>query len=378
MIGYLIVSAKSYSHFGYAWQQPSIFIATKVERLSQKDYTNQEEKRTFASDKQPHMKFTTPVELPEQPLQLTPRSHIMTIGSCFANHIGQRLTESLPQGRVIVNPRGTLYNPLSIALTLASYLNNGEEASLKSDGFFEDTRGDGWRHWDYSTAFTASTQAELQCQLQQNWRKTKEHVEKLDGLFITFSTNHAYCLNEGDYAHSFVANCHKQPRTLFTERSFTFNELYPQWEQLLNNLHTKRPGLKVVITVSPYRYAKYGMHENALSKAHLLLLAHHLCTHCHDTLYFPAYEIVNDELRDYRFYAPDLLHPSEQAIDYIWERFTAWCFTPELQACAKERMALIKARSHRPTNAESENYRSFLKKLEEKELAFEKKWNEGR
>lgn len=324
------------------------------------------------------MKFRTPVELPKQELQLTPYSHIMTIGSCFANHIGQRLYESLPAGHVCVNPNGTLYNPVSIRNVLVSYLPESIVPHYNKQGFFEDTKEKQWKHWDYSTAFFASSQEALMQMLEQNWQKANEVFERLDVLFITFSTTHAYCLNEGEYAHCYVANCHKQPSSVFTENTFTCGDLFPWWESFLNELYDQMPHVKVVFTVSPYRYAKYGMHENALSKANLLLLIEKICSHCHNAIYFPAYEIVNDELRDYRFYSSDMLHPSEQAIDYIWERFTDWAFTAELRECAKERMAILKARNHKPSNPESESYRTFIKDLEEKEKNFESKWTQSK
>lgn len=116
------------------------------------------------------------------------------------------------------------------------------------------------------------------------------------------------------------------------------------------------------------------MHGNALSKAQLLLLTDHLCREFERAYYFPAYEIVTDELRDYRFYAPDMLHPSEQAIDYVWERFTEWAFTPAMHDYARERTALLRAMAHRPINPDTEAHRKFLQKLDMRKQAFRQKW----
>ncbi len=320
------------------------------------------------------MKFTTSVELPKQKLQLTPHSHILTLGSCFADHMGNYLFESLPEGLVCTNPHGTLYNPISIRNTLVHLLSDSIEFSINPSGFFKDAESKQWRHWDYSTAFVASTRKKLELKLQENWQKSFEVIKHLDVLFITFSTNHAYRIEQGPYAKHYAANCHKQPATLFTDQNFTSEELLSCWESLLQELYTKRPELKVVFTVSPYRYAKYGLHENALGKAHLLLLTEQLCSRYPNAIYFPAYEIVIDELRDYRFYAPDMLHPSEQAVCYIWERFAQWAFTPELHECAKERQAIMKAYQHRPTNPKSKDHQMFLKRLKEKEEFFQQKW----
>ena len=240
-------------------------------------------------------------------------------------------------------------------------------------GLFETSDGQ-WRHWDYSTKFSAPTQQALEAELTQGWERANALFAQLDVLFITLSTDHVYWITDGPYKDYCAANCHKQPASMFKEEVLPWRDLESWWHYFLSHLLQVMPHLRVVFTISPYRYAKYGMHGNALSKAQLLLLTDHLCREFERAYYFPAYEIVTDELRDYRFYAPDMLHPSEQAIDYVWERFTEWAFTPAMHDYARERTALLRAMAHRPINPDTEAHRKFLQKLDMRKQAFRQKW----
>lgn len=319
------------------------------------------------------MIFRTPVELPPQQIQLTPQSHTFFIGSCFADHIGQLMTNCLPNKQVIVNPHGPLYNPISIRQVLASYLPSGIVKPFDEAEFFKTPEGE-WRHWDYSTKFTAPTQEALEQMLRKDWLDVQKHFVTTQTLFITFSTDHVYRLTQGECIGHYVANCHKQPSRMFAECTEPLEQLTTLWTDFMQLLHNELPQMQVVFTLSPYRYAKYGMHANALSKARLMLLIDSLCQQFSFTHYFPAYEIVTDELRDYRFYNTDMLHPSDQAVNYIWERFTEWAFTDSLTNYAHERIALLRAMQHRPLNAQSDAHKAFLNKLEQKKKDFLRKW----
>lgn len=319
------------------------------------------------------MIFRTPVELPPLQIQLTPQSHTFFIGSCFADHIGQLMTNCLPNKQVIVNPHGPLYNPISIRQVLASYLPSGIAKPFDEAVFFKTPEGE-WRHWDYSTKFTAPTQEALEQMLRKDWLDVQKHFVTTQTLFITFSTDHVYRLTQGECIGHYVANCHKQPSRMFAECTEPLEQLTTLWTDFIQLLHNELPQMQVVFTLSPYRYAKYGMHANALSKARLMLLIDSLCQQFSFTHYFPAYEIVTDELRDYRFYDTDMLHPSDQAVNYIWERFTEWAFTDSLTNYAHERIALLRAMQHRPLNAQSDAHKAFLNKLEQKKKDFLRKW----
>lgn len=319
------------------------------------------------------MIFRTPVEMPSQQLQLTPQSHTFFIGSCFADHIGQLMAECLPSKQVTANPHGPLYNPVSIRQVLATYLPSGIAQPFDESGFFETPEGE-WRHWDYSTKFTAPTQEALAQMLRNDWLDVQKRFATAQTLFITFSTDHVYRLTQGRCTGHCVANCHKQPSRMFAESAESLEQLTALWTDFMQLLHHELPQLQVVFTLSPYRYAKYGMHANALSKARLMLLIDTLCQQFDFAHYFPAYEIVTDELRDYRFYNTDMLHPSDQAVNYIWERFTEWAFTDSLTNYAHERIALLRAMQHRPLNAQSDAHKAFLNKLEQKKKDFLRKW----
>ena len=163
-----------------------------------------------------------------------------------------------------------------------------------------------------------------------------------------------------------MGNCHKQPAAEFKECALSVGEIVERWHTLLKRLHEANPKLQVIFTVSPYRYAKYGMVENQRAKATLLLAVEQLVEGNPNAHYFPAYEILLDELRDYRFYAEDMLHPSEQAVTYIWQRFTSWAFTPEVVKFSQEWERTERDLAHRPLNPDSEAHKAFLKKALER------------
>ncbi len=321
------------------------------------------------------MEFRTVVDLPERFVSLSPGSRVMLLGSCFADHIGSRLAACRPDGRLCLNPHGTLYNPHSIRQVVDEYLQTTDEkhASIRS-GSFRAAEGD-WRHWDYATKFTAQTQDGLCRSLENALQGNASLFNRLDVLLITLSTDHVYRLAEGECQGRIVANCHKQPSRLFREEQLPLNECEAAWTETLTRLFALRSNdVKVVFTLSPYRYRKYGMVENARSKARLLLLIDSLCQRFENVGYFPAYEIVTDELRDYRFYKEDMLHPSDQAVDYVWERFREWTFTPEMYEYAREWQPIARALAHRPVHPESDEFRRFVEDLERKREKFQQKW----
>lgn len=320
------------------------------------------------------MKFRTEVTLPPSPLRLTPRSRVACLGSCFADHIGRHMANSLPTGHVAVNPYGSLYNPASIAGALTDLLNPPADRAAERLCLLEGADGL-WRHWRYSHRLTAPTPDELLAEVGRRREAVRSLYPALDALVVTFSTDQVYRLTEGPLAGLAVANCHKQPARLFSRETLPAEGELTAWRKLLTKFHEACPHARVIFTLSPYRYAGDGLHESQLSKARLLLLIDALLSEPL-TDYFPAYEIVIDELRDYRFYEPDMLHPSAQAIDFVWERFRSWAFTPELTSYAAERSALLRDLAHRPVHPDSEAYRRFRENVEARRKAFEAKWNE--
>lgn len=271
-----------------------------------------------------NMEFRTKIDIERSASQIAPCARMLFVGSCFADSIGKRFDEE--RFPVTVNPFGTMYNPVSVWHTVEKVLANGDAE------------------------------------------------EKTEWVFITLGTNHIYILKE---TGEVVDNCQKRPQRLFEERVMTVDECAQWLQRSVDALTARDAETHIVFTVSPIRYRKYGYHESQLSKATLLLAVDKVLEQNKQkgTLsYFPAYEIVNDELRDYRFYAEDMIHPSGQAVEYIWERLVDTYFSDDAKHYLEEWRPLKEALGHRPFNAESEEYRLFMQKTREKIAALSKKY----
>ena len=298
------------------------------------------------------MKFRTTVETGMKGLEIRPGDGLTLLGSCFADHIGRRMVQSGLDAHA--NPFGVLYNPLSISVWCRAM---ATVEPLPEDIFFES--GGLWHSWLNDSSFSAVNREECRARLENVCREEAARFRSLKVLFLTLGTNRYYRLNENGRV---VANCHKQPGARFTEEQLDVEGAKEVLGEALGALWQVNPSLQIVFTVSPYRYAKYGFHGSRLGKAVLLLAVDGICrAHEGRCFYFPAYEIVLDELRDYRFYAADMLHPSEVAVGYIWERFSEVCFPVETRSFMAEWEAVAKALSHRPLHPESAAYRDFLR-----------------
>lgn len=255
----------------------------------------------------------------------------MLIGSCFADNIGERLTQS--GFKTLVNPFGTLYNPASIAASLLRSISEREYTEASPEFIAEPNPDlkDALEHpllfhsWMHHSRFSATSRKELACRANEAMMLTTEWLEKADMLIVTLGSSIIYRLRENGIL---VANCHKQPDALFVRERMNEYDITDQWMPLLQLLHSVNPKLRIVLTVSPIRHKRDGLHVNQLSKSVLLLAADDIVRQSDGidavtplTEYFPSYEIMMDELRDYRFYAEDMIHPSPLAVEYIWERF---------------------------------------------------------
>lgn len=301
------------------------------------------------------MKLSTPVTI-SAPLQLLGlRSRIAFIGSCFAENIGARVKQNgLP---VLVNPFGVLYNPLSILQALAQ---NPQFDSL----YFADDDGQ-WHCWLTDSSLSASSLEA--CKAAVLAARGRLFSWKPTTLVITLGTTHYY---ERD--RLVVGNCHKQPQAEFTESELTLEQTI----STLDSICQLFPQSQIVFTVSPYRYAKYGMHESQLAKATLLLAIEAVRkSRPIQVCYFPAYELVVDELRDYRFYAEDMLHPSQQAIEIIFERFTSAYMDAETQQFYADYEPIRKALQHRPVKPGSEAAMRFVEKTRQQVSDLMHKYN---
>lgn len=301
-------------------------------------------------------KLYTPVAMPEPRMSLTPSSKVMLIGSCFAQEVGERLGRMMPEGNVVVNPFGVQYNPLSIecVLRLLQRVGRADMNVFKGrDGL--------WHSWYHTSHFSAGDEQQCRDVINKRFVECKAHLADTDLLVITFGTTRCYRHKDSGII---VSNCHKELASDFEEVEPPLHQLVMQWRSLLSMLFEANPRLRVMFTVSPFRYRKYGFHESQIQKSKLLLLidtlqhdAAMLCPNLADdkdmmrpedrVLYFPSYEILLDELRDYRFYATDMLHPSDQAVDIITSHFTEWAFTPELKGVAEEQQKKMRRQMHR-------------------------------
>jgi hypothetical protein len=299
------------------------------------------------------MNFRTQVELPERETEIRHSERIMLFGSCFAENIGNLLKEN--KFRCDVNPFGVLYNPLSIANALNQIL-EGKEYE-EEDLFFS---GGLWHSWMHHSDFSAPSQEEALALMNFRLAKAKDNLAKADWLVMTWGTAYVYIHQE---MQKVVGNCHKQPDKTFRRLMLNAEAFVEECRGVLKKCREVNPNLKVLFTVSPIRHAKDGMHGNQLSKATLLLAIDEICRICPNCFYFPSYEIIMDELRDYRFYADDMIHLSSKSVEYIWECFSRCYFSKETQAVMKEWMEIKKAIDHKPFRPDSDAYRAFLSQI---------------
>ena len=276
------------------------------------------------------MEFRTPVNITLAPFAIEPRERMLFVGSCFADNIGRRFVDD--KFRATVNPYGVMYNPASIMHTVKRW--TGELVAAQSEASDSGS--------DVRQAINEAPQTAV----------------------FTLGTNHVYILNE---TGEIVDNCRKRPQRLFTERELSVNECADYLREAVTMLRQINSSVRIIITVSPIRYAKYGFHGSQLSKATLLLAADKLTKEMDNVVYFPAYEIVNDELRDYRFYREDMLHPTDQTVEYIWQRFGETFFSKQTVKFLEEWRPIKAALAHRPFNPEAEEYKKFLEKAKEGE-----------
>ncbi|NDW10541.1 GSCFA domain-containing protein [Dysgonomonas sp. 520] len=297
------------------------------------------------------MDFRTEIELQKVPFGINHQSKLLLTGSCFVENIGRKLSSD--KFDVMINPFGILYNPLSIAQSLHTALSGkifDESDIFQHNGLFHSFQ----HHGDFSDIDPQKSLAKINNSLLL----LRDNISSVDVCFITFGTSFVYFHNA---TNGVVANCHKLPAKEFTRRRVDLNEIVTVWNGLIESLRKVNPKIRLVFTVSPIRHWSDGAHDNQLSKAILLLAIDQLMKENDDVYYFPSYELVLDDLRDYRFYAEDMLHPNDLAISYIWEKFGEMFFENDTKQIVKEWNKLKKAIEHKPLNPESDEYQQFLK-----------------
>lgn len=298
------------------------------------------------------MSFFTEIKIPEFPWKIDYSKSMMLFGSCFSENIGQKLIDL--KFEVDLNPFGILYNPVSIANSLKILLE--KRVFTKRDLFQEQGI---WNSFHHHSRFSDTDWETMLENINKRISTSGNLLLKADFLIITFGTAWVYELKQSG---KIVSNCHKVPASDFKHYRLGVYEITEAYHELLEELWKFNPNLKVVFTVSPIRHFKDGAVENQVSKATLLLAIDRLLNGFGDTKcrYFPSYELMMDELRDYRFYAEDMLHLSTVAIDYIFERFSKIIISNECSLLAKEVMKIRRAVLHRPVHSISEEYGKFL------------------
>lgn len=305
------------------------------------------------------MKLITNVEIPSLERRIGLHNKLAFIGSCFAEYIGARMRQS--GIAALVNPFGVQYNPLSILQVLT------QDPTCKSL-YFED-EDQRWHCWLLDSHFSATSREA--CKSAFLSARGRLFSWNPDTLVLTLGTNHYY---ERADTKLIVGNCHKRPQTEFVEKQMSLTQCIATLETICQLFQRSR----IIFTLSPYRYAKYGFHENQLAKATLLMAIDAVQQkYPEQVFYFPAYEIQLDELRDYRFYGPDMLHPSEQAVDYIWERFSDRWFDDETHRYLMDYEPIRKALQHRPDDPDSPAAQRFREQTRIRLNELTKKYNLG-
>lgn len=296
-----------------------------------------------------------PVPLPEK---INLKHPILTIGSCFSETIGNQLTDH--KFNTCINPFGTIYNPISIhqLIELALYNRLPDESGYAQ-------REDVHVHYQFHSRFAALNRTALEDSIKKALSETHHFLQSAKWIMITYGTSWVYRLKSDN---TVVANCHKMPGQLFGKELLSPDTIIASFDALYSKVKSVNPGLQILLTVSPVRHVRDTLELNSVSKSILRMVCYSVSTAYADVYYFPAYELLLDDLRDYRFYASDLIHPSEEASRYIWQKFTEACMDEGTRNFISEWSAIRQALLHKPFVPGSRSHRQFVestvKKLE--------------
>jgi hypothetical protein len=295
------------------------------------------------------MELRTTFKIDPSDIKLNYRTPAMFIGSCFAAAIGSRMQAgNMP---VMINPAGTVYNPVSVSHTVKSIISPAER---EHESLYR--HGTRWISFDHYNDFSSDDPQKVLERISRREEEARLFISDARFLFITFGTARVFRWKE---TGRIVSNCHKIPASYFSHELLTPDEIVGLWSELLDRLQESFPELKVVFTISPVRHWKDGAHGNQVSKSVLFLAVERLLGHPSAPGYFPAYELVMDDLRDYRFYGADMLHLSDSAVDYIWEAFTGCYFDDSSATLWHEVEGITRAVSHRIVTDDRNEIKKF-------------------
>lgn len=300
-----------------------------------------------------HLEFTPkPFDI-----KINHQQHLLLIGSCFTEQIGAKLANH--KFSMQDNPNGILFNPISITRSVSSYIDNKQ---YKAEDLFY--QNECWNSWEHHSRFSNPDKEKCLQAINESQTRAYSFLKKADWLLITLGSAFVYELpspsGEGLGVRSVVANCHKVPTDKFNKRLLQVDEVVAALQQMIEKAVEVNPGLKIIFTISPVRHLRDGFVENNRSKATLIDAVHQLVEKNQHCFYFPAYELVIDDLRDYRFFAEDMVHPNYAATNYVWEKFITACIDEPSQQLMKDIALIVAAKNHKPFNPTSEQHKKFL------------------
>ena len=290
--------------------------------------------------------FHLPFDIAGSEKKVSLSNRLVLLGSCFADTVGDKMVAN--KFKAVSNPFGTIYNPISQFKILRGEIN--ESLIIENQGIYY--------HWDAHSKVSSLKETELLTLINEKQKETQLELQRANWLIVTFGSAFAYYLEStGDL----VANCHKRPAKEFEKSLLTAEVITTEFEKTIKHLVGLNPNIMVILTVSPVRHTRDGLVENNRSKARLIEACHSIVESHDRCSYFPAYEILMDELREYRFYAKDKVHPSSEAIDYIWKRFAETYFDKKTHEFLKKWSSIKSDIAHSPFHSESVQHQTFLK-----------------
>lgn len=276
---------------------------------------------------------------------------ILLTGSCFTEHISERLAQH--KFNVVSNPHGILFNPLSVADSLDRYVSGKEY--VEEDLFYLNEL---WNSWEHHTRFSDIDTHTALANINHSLQQAHTTIKDANWIIITVGSSFHYCLKENEHP---VANNHRAPAQWFEKRLLDTNIIEERLQRSIQNIQSVNPYAKFIFTISPVRHIRDGVIANSRSKARLIEAIHSLCEKNANSFYFPAYELLIDILRDYRFYDIDFVHPNYMATQFVWEKFVKTCMNEETQTIMKKVAEIVMAKKHKPRFPETEAHQKFMK-----------------
>ena len=303
------------------------------------------------------MKFRTELDIKKLEQSITHKNKLMLVGSCFTENIGEKLRKH--KFEVFENPNGILFNPVSVSEAIINVIEN---KTYTENDLFE--LNEGFHSWQHHSRFSGTSIDEALNKINRTNQEAHAFLKKADFILITLGSAWIYTLTEkalNATKGTVAANNHKAPNDWFEKRLLRVDQAILVLATMLDKLGLFNPNINIIFTISPVRHLREGHINNNRSKAVLIQAVHDLLEKLPKLNYFPAYELVIDDLRDYRFYAEDLVHPNYYATQYVWEKFVDTCMNDDTKKLMEEIADIQTAFQHKPFNANSNQHKSFLK-----------------